>query len=321
MLLYKHNRVKEGKTMQYRRSEGRVYLDEADIKRYNAKTTELISLYLNLTPDAITPDMVMEMAEACGFELSRAYSEILAVMCGLDTAGRDRALFRNYFIPMVKLLDPTDYENDPYYKNISFKPRKIGRWELKTMKLKSCEAFICDDFAVTESRELIPKLGFFMREFEYPAILEDGREWMTLLPNETVTTLPAVKKAHGKVLTYGVGLGYFAYMCQRKPEVESVTIVELSADAAEMFKTEILPQFEHPEKVNVIVGDAIEFAEKTAPSGDYDFIFADIWHDVGDGRELYLKFKSFERLYPASTEFEYWLEASILCYIDESLWK
>lgn len=303
------------------RSEGRVYLPETEIKRCNAKTAELISLYLNFTPDAITPDMVAEMSEACGFDASRAYAEILAVMCGLDTVGRDRALFRNYFIPMVKELSPEPFENDPYYKNISFAPRKKGKWELKTMRLKPCEAFVRNDFTVTEHGELIPQLGFFMREFEYPAILENGREWMTLLPNETVTTLPAIGRARGNVLTYGVGLGYFTYMCHLKPEVDSVTVVELSDDAAELFKTEILPQFSHPEKVSVIVADAVEFAEKTAPAAGYDFIFADIWHDVGDGRELYLKFKSFEHLYPDTTEFAYWLEDSILCYLDEKLWK
>ncbi len=303
------------------RSEGRIYIPESDIKRYNAKTAELLSLYLNFTPNAITPDMVTEMADACGFDNSRAYSEILAVLCGLDTAGRDKPLFRNYFIPMVKELDPADFENDPYCQNIVFPSEKRGKWEMKTMSLAPCEAFIRNDFTVTEHGELIPQLGFFMREFKYPAILEGGREWMTLLPNETVTTLPAVSKAHGKVLTYGVGLGYFTYMCHRKPEVESVTVVELSEDAAELFKTVILPQFEHPEKVNVIIGDAVEYAEKTAPHMDYDFIFADIWHDVGDGRELYLKFKSFEPLYAEKTEFSYWLEASILCYLDEKLWK
>ncbi len=305
---------------EYRRSEGRVYIPESDIKRYNARTAELLSLYLNLTPDAITPDMVTEMAEACGFDNSRAYAEILAVMCGLDTVGADRALFRNYFIPMTKELSPETFESDPYYQNIRFDPRKKGRWELKTMKLAPCEAFIRNDFCVTEHGEMIPQLGFFMREFSYPAILEGGREWMTLLPNETVTTLPAVARARGNVLTYGVGLGYFTYMCHRKPEVESVTVIELSEDAAELFRTEILPQFEHPEKVNLIVADAVKYAEKTAPAAGYDFIFADIWHDVGDGRELYLKFKSLEPLYPANTEFSYWLEDSILCYLDEKLW-
>ncbi len=290
------------------------------IKRLNARTAELLSLYLNLSPDAITYEMVTEMKDACGFDSSRAYAEILAVLCGLDSAGKDKAHFRNWFLPMVRELDPAEFENDPYYKNIRFPSKKLGKWEMKTMSLAPCEGFICDDFIVTDRGELIPQLGFFMRDFSYPAILENGREWMTLLPNETVTTLPAVNKANGKVLTYGLGLGYFIYMCQRKDEVESVTAVELSADAATLFANEILPQFEHPEKVNVIVADAVEYAEQTAPSVGYDFIFADIWHDVGDGRSLYNKFKSFEYLYPEKTEFAYWLEKSILCYMDPSLW-
>lgn len=291
-----------------------------DVKNCNARNVELLSLFLNLSPDAVTPEMVFEMAETCGISNSVAYAEILAAYFDLDVVGRDKAYFRNYIIPMVKELDPSSFESDPYYRNIKFPNKKTGKWEMKTMKLKACEAFIRDDFIVTENKELIPQLGFFMREFSYPAILEGGREWMTLLPNETVTTLPAVEKAHGKVLTYGLGLGYFPYMCQRKENVESVTIVELSADAAELFKREILPQFEHPEKIEVIVSDALIYAEKTAPTMDYDFIFADIWHDVGDGRGLYSKFKSFEKLYPKKTEFAYWLEKSILCYMDLSLW-
>lgn len=291
-----------------------------DIKFYNAKTVELLSLYLNLTPDAITVDMVKEMADFGGMDNSRAYAEILAVLFGLDAAGRDKAFFRNYIVPMVKELDPAVFESDPYYRNIKFPNKTVGKWEMKTMELKPCEGFVRDDFTVTPNGEMIPQLGFFMRKFSYPAILENGREWMTLLPNETVTTLPAIKKAHGKVLTYGLGLGYFVYMCQRKEEVEEVTAVELSNDAAELFRENILPQFEHPEKVKIIVGDAIEYAEKTAPFMEYDFIFADIWHDVGDGRELYSKFKSFEKLYGDRVRFEYWLERSILCYQDPSLW-
>lgn len=287
-------------------------MSSEDIKYYNAKNIELLSLFLNLSPDAITADMVTEMSASCGMDHARAYAEILAVFFGIDAAGRDKAYFRNYVVPMVKELDPATFESDPYYRNIKFPSKKTGKWEMKTMKLKACEGFIRDDFIVTKDKELIPQLGFFMREFSYPAILEGGREWMTLLPNETVTTLPAVERAHGKVLTYGLGLGYFPYMCQRKDDVTSVTVVELSSDAAELFKTEILPQFEHPEKIEVIVSDALVYAEKTAPKMDYDFIFADIWHDVGDGRELYSKFKSFEKLYPEKTEFAYWLEKSIL---------
>jgi hypothetical protein len=53
--------------------------------------------------------------------------------------------------------------------------------------------------------------------------------------------------------------------------------------------------------------------------GDFDFAFADIWHDVGDGRELYHRFRS-EAARFAHTEFTYWLEDSILCYERPELW-
>lgn len=298
----------------------RIILPRGEIRRLNAKTAELVSLYLNLTPDAVKPEMVSEMAGACGISRELAFANIMAVVCGLDVEGADRALFNNYFVPMIHELDIRDFQSDPYYKNIKIKPGKSGRWELRTMSIRPCEAFVCRDFDVTERGELIPQLGFFTDEFPYPAVLEDGREWMTLMPNETVTTLPAVGRAHGRVLTYGLGLGYFAYMCSRKENVESVTVVERSEDAVTLFRNVILPQFEHPEKITVITDDALKFAEKRAPSGGYDFIFADIWHDVGDGRELYRKFKSFEPLYPPKTEFSYWLEDTIRCYENGELW-
>ncbi len=298
----------------------RLILPRDEIRRCNSRTAELVSLYLNLSPDAIKPETVNELATACGFSRERAFAEILAVLCGLDAAGADKALFRNYFIPMVHELDPEEFEADAYYKNIRIKEKKLGKWELSVGHLAPCEAFVCRDFVVTDRGELIPQLGFFMRDFSYPAVLEGGREWMTLMPNETVTTLPAIHRANGRVLTYGLGLGYFAYMCSEKPEVTSVTVVERSYEAAELFRAVIHPQFSHPEKINIIIGDAVEFAERRAPSLGFDFIFADIWHDVGDGRALYRTFKSFEALYPPSTEFSYWLEDTILCYEREELW-
>lgn len=279
-----------------------------------------MSLFLNLTPDAVKPEMVEETARACGIGRELAFSNILAVLCGLDPDGADKALFYNYFVPMVHELDASVFEDDPYYRTIKITPQRIGRWELKTMRLAPCEAFVCRDFVVTDRRELIPQLGFFMRGFSYPAVLEGGREWMTLMPNETVTTLPAVERAHGRVLTYGLGLGYFAYMCSLRDCVSSVTVVERSREAAELFSRIILPQFSHPEKIELVIADAVEYARTSAPSRGFDFIFADIWHDAGDGRELYRTFKSFEPLYPSGTEFSYWLEDTILCYEDAELW-
>lgn len=298
----------------------KIILPQVETRRLNAKTAELVAAFLNLAADAVKPDMVNDMAESCGISRSLAFANIMAVICGLDADGADKALFNNYFVPMVHELDASDFRRDPYYRNIKITPGKSGRWELRNMRLAPCEAFVCRDFVVTACGELIPQLGFFMEGFDYPAVLEDGREWMTLMPNETVTTLPAVGRAHGRVLTYGLGLGYFAYMCSLKDDVESVTVVERSEDVASLFRSVILPQFTRPDKIKLVIGDAVAFAEHDAPRGGFDFIFADIWHDVGDGRGLYKKFKSFEHLYGAKTEFSYWLEDSILCYENAELW-
>lgn len=289
------------------------------IRTYNDGVVRMMSVVLNLAADALDAATVDEIARECGVSRAYAYAECLAALCGLDTSGRDRDLFRHYFVPMIRELDPADFENDAYYQNIRIKPGKSGKWEYRQMKLKPCEAFVCNDFLVTKDMRMIPQLGFFMREFTYPAVLEGGREWMTLMPNETVTTRPALERAHGRVLTFGLGLGYFAYMAARKSEVESVTVVDIGADAIALFEQNLLPQMECREKIKVVHADAFAYAEEHYPKSEFDFVFADIWHDVSDGKDMYLRFKSMEKLAP-DMEYTYWLEESIKCYLDDALW-
>ena len=47
--------------------------------------------------------------------------------------------------------------------------------------------------------------------------------------------------------------------------------------------------------------------------GKYDFVFTDLWHDVSDGIDMYLKMKKYEKQSPIL--FSYWIEKSILCYL------
>ncbi|MBR7095989.1 MAG: hypothetical protein IKC73_07205 [Clostridia bacterium] len=294
-------------------------LEPEAIRAYNSETMRLLSLYLDLGADTVTREDVLALVSACGLSRERAYATLLASVCGLEPEGRDRVYFEEYFVPMVRECDPAPFLDDPYYKTVRIPERKSGRWELRHQSLSPCEAFVRDDLRVLPDGRLIPSLGFFMEEFPYPAVLENGREWMTLMPNETVTTLPAVTAAHGRVLTFGLGLGYFAFRASEKPEVESVTVVELSEDAAALFQENILPHFPHKEKVKLVLSDAFDFLEKMPPDA-YDFAFADIWHDVGDGRPLYHRFKTYESRFP-HTEFTYWIEDSILCYERPELWK
>ncbi|MBR2010300.1 MAG: hypothetical protein IKA06_00930 [Clostridia bacterium] len=293
-------------------------LSEAEIRRNNSDLAELFSLYLNLMPNAIDNEMVSELAQSCHISRAEAYAQYLAAMAGLDAGGRDRSFFRYWLAPAIHELDPTAYTSDPYFKSIKILPDTRGKWALKTECLRPLEAFVCNDFVITPDRRMIPQIGFFNEEYPFPAVLENGREWMTLQPNEMVTTYPAIRAAHGRVATFGLGLGYFAYHAAEKENVESVTVVDVSPQVIDLFQTHILPQFPHKEKIKLVCEDAFSFADKRL-DGNFDFVFADIWHDAGDGKELYLKMKAYEKKHPL-IDFTFWLEDTIKCYLDETLW-
>ncbi len=288
------------------------------VRRYNSRLMDLFSLYMNLFPTAIDGDMVRGLAEDCGISLSHAFAHCFAALMQLDAAGEDRIFFEHWLRPAVRELETEPYTRDAYFKNIRIPTDMRGKWELRQEVLQPFEPFVCNDIEVTEDRRMIPRIGFFKEAYPFPAVLENGREWMTLQPNEMVTTWPAIKEAHGRVLTYGLGLGYFAYHAAEKPEVESVTVVDLSEDVIDLFKKHILPQFPHKEKIRLVNEDAFAFAD-TKMGGSFDFVFGDIWHDAGDGRELYLRMKAWETQYP-DIKFSFWLEDTIKCYLDEDLW-
>lgn len=266
-----------------------------------------LSLLMNTAPDIITPELMEG-----GDEIR--YAAYLALFSGVDTdTPGGKEMYRKYYIPMVKRLDPDVFESDPYYRNIKLPECTCGNWQFTNMTCKAYEMFVAGDPTVCTDGTVIPQIGYFERDFSYPAVLEGGREWMTLMPNETITTLPSVDRSFGKVLSFGLGLGYFAYMASIKPDVESVTVVERDNSVIELFNTHILPQFPYKDKIKIIQSDAFEFADRHICDG-WDHIFADIWHDPSDGCELYLKFKEYEKNVPEGT-FSYWIEDTIKLYL------
>ncbi len=287
------------------------------IRSDNARILRQLSLYLNLMPDAIDGRMVDEISFGCDKEQREyAYATLLATYCGFDIVDskEDKAFFRERFTRMCNIQKITEFENDPYYKNIKFPDVANESWEFRVMSFKPYEAFLANESVLDKDGRLFPQIGFFEKSFSYPAALQDGREWMTVTPHEIRTTMPAVRKGFGNVLTYGLGLGYFPYMAHMKNNVKSVTIVEKDERVIELFTKYILPQFPEKEKIRVICADAFEFAEKETSENFYDFIFADTWHDPSDGVEMYEKFKECEKYSPKS-QYMYWIEKTLKYYM------
>jgi hypothetical protein len=285
------------------------------IKEKNYKVFALLSNYLNNAPDFITKDEIDDITSS-GVSSEYAFAVILAAAFGLDIVDNtsDKEFFNHYFMKMIHPLDTEEYANNPYYKNIKFPAIKIGNSELKYEAYKPFEGFVCNDIIETKEGRQIPQVGFFEKEFKFPAVLENGRIWMTVTPNEIETMKEAIEKSSGQVLTFGLGLGYYAYMVSEKENVESVTIVDSNEDVIQLFQQYILPQFKNAAKIQIIKADAFDYARKHIGQGKYDFVFTDLWHDVSDGIDMYLKMKQYEHLCP-DTEFMYWIEKSMLCYL------
>lgn len=284
--------------------------------RYNRVLLEKMSIFLNCEPDFVQKEIIDELCTDCGLTAEEAFAFVLAAAVGMDTENNpgDRELFERYFPDMLHRLDYDEFASDPYLTTVTVPGKNEGTWELKYESYKPYEAFACGDLRGFSDGRVIPQIGFFDREFRYPAVLENGREWMLITPNEIVTMREPIRHAHGKVLTFGLGLGYFSFMAARKPDVSSVTVVERDRNVIRLFDTYIRPQLPCADKITVLHDDAYQYAEKRMKAGKYDVVFADIWHDPSDGVTAYRKLKKYERLLPKA-EFLYWIEPTLKFYL------
>ncbi|MDE6474096.1 MAG: hypothetical protein K2L70_03270 [Clostridia bacterium] len=277
-----------------------------DWQRLNGEILSKVSRYLTFAERAIDTAQVDEVA-SCGVSRHRAVELLFANYLDLD------GLAQKYYLPyMLKGLDKREYHSNEYYSNISFDYASNGEWELKKDFYAPYEIFVQDDF-VYDFQKVLPQLGYFEEVFQYPAVYQDGRLWMSVTPNEINTMKEPISKARGKTLTFGLGLGYFAYMCAIKENVTSVTIVEKDKSVIQLFEQNILPQFVCKDKIRIICDDAFDFIEKMR-DGEYDYAFVDIYHDAGDGAETYKRFKQ-KRSKFSATKFDFWIEKTIKYYI------
>lgn len=275
----------------------------------NFRLTRLYANYLENYNEIINSEMMHALCGDGTIDEADGFAAILCQIFGLDIDGsaEERALIRDYITPSVRVMEAERYLNNPYYRNIVIPEVKKGKWELKREIYPAYRGVIAGDMILLDNFREVPPLGFFKEEFEFPAVLEDDNEWMTLTPVDLDTSDEAIERAHGKVVTFGLGLGYYTYMVSEKESVESVTVVEKSRDVIALFEEYILPQFSHPEKVRIVNVDAFEYAENIMPAECFDVAFVDTWRDASDGAPMYEKMKKLECLSP-DTEFIYWIE-------------
>ena len=281
-----------------------------DYKIYNEKYLTLLSDYLNNHECIITENMINKVCNE-GVNDERAFL-LLFNQIFLDS--QDYILKEKYLPFSFYKLNQEIYKENPYYKNITFNNYKYKKWVLKKDKYRPYQGFVCNDFRCLEDGRIIPQIGYFDKPFHYLAIYQNQRMWMSITPNEIETMKEPINMANGNVLTFGLGLGYFAYMVSLKECVNKVIIVEKDNNVIDLFKNVILPQFRFKDKILIINEDAFTFLNDKENLNEINFVFCDIWHDVEDGLDLYLKFKHYENDFP-DIKFTYWIEKTIKAYL------
>ena len=279
----------------------------------NERILERISQYLTFTPCAIKPADVASLAADYSLTPNEAYLALLAAQLDLDPSKpEDARLYRGYLPQMVRRHDPAIYEADAYFRTVRPSCGDHAAVDLVYETIEPMELFVADDFRVDERGRILPQLGWFDQAFSFPAIREDGRVWMTITPNEINTIQPAVQASRGKVLTFGLGLGYYAFHCLLKDDVASVTVVEKNPAVIDVFTRLLLPFFPRKDALHIIQADAFDYAANTMPGESFDTVFTDLWHDVADGIPLYQRMKALEVPGP---NYLYWIEKTLRVYM------
>ncbi len=228
----------------------------AELREANNNAAWSMSEFINETPCAITERLMKEADPEGELPEELLYAAFMAGFCGIH---EDDTTINGYFHDAVHCLETRKYLDNPYLENIKFPDTATRHWKFTHYSYRPYEAFICNDIDIDKNLREVPQIGFFRERFAYPAVEQDGREWMAVKPSEIETMRAPIEEATGRVVTFGLGLGYFAYMVSEKPDVTSLDIVERSEEAIALFERHILPQFPNKEKIRIIRSDAFWF--------------------------------------------------------------
>ena len=227
--------------------------------------------------------------------------------------GRMDGEYRDRLFSAFRVLDGEAFMKDPYLQRVRLNgPKREGNFLLTEVRYQKGELL---QYRMPDYEGEYPALsvGCFSSPVRTLALYENGMPWMTVCPSEISSMEKEMRHAHGRVLTLGLGLGYYAMVVSQSPEVSSVTIVEREKSVISLFRQYILPFFPQPDKIHIVEADALDYCAKLT-DGQFDYCFADLWAGQEDGAPMYLALK--DLLSPLRhMETEYWIEKEIRAYL------
>ncbi len=218
-----------------------------------------------------------------------------------------------YDINAPLFIDSSVYNDNPYIKNIKLDKICDKHFSYELVTIEKGYLFNSDAIVDDKDRELkdYMKLRALKEDIKAIFLYQDNKEWMMSVPSEFITNDPFAYKAKGKVITFGLGIGYFVYMALLNKNVESITVIEKEREVINIFN-KIKDQFPNINKVNIINGDAFDYFNEQYLNS-FDYIYVDIYKSSDDGR--FLIEKLLEQYLPPIDKCDFWIENSCLSII------
>ena len=209
-------------------------------------------------------------------------------------------------------IEKKDYINNPYLQNINFKDIKLKDFSYETVTIEKGYLFNIDEIQDDKNKELNDYmiLRAYKQDTDMMFLKQEKQEWMMASISEFRTNDPYAKKAHGNIITFGLGIGYFVYIASLNENVKSITVIEKSKEVIELFN-QIKDQFPN-KKINIINGDAFDYFNEQYLK-QFDYIYVDIYQNNVDGRIMIEKL--LEQYLPPYDSCNFWIENSCLSIV------
>ena len=300
-----------------RKNADKALFDAIEAILFEEGVDEVFNMLLTYDYSEVIANLPKEGYILSAMSEEERFLALLAGACyeieGGGEIGEFAQLLSDSYFESIEVLKPASITEEPYYKLLQKVPNfKSKGIEFGMRKYEAFQPFLskrrrfCSDFEITPK----PSIACFPTSVSYPALSSNGEIWMSLIPHEINSMKEDFDLFEGNVLIYGLGLGYAAFEASRKEEVSKVTVIEKDPVILSFFKEHILPLFPNKDKVELIEGDAIDFAEEHKDRA-YDVLFADLWHTGEDGLRIYASLKRNEG---AAKTNRYWVEEEMLIY-------
>lgn len=146
-------------------------------------------------------------------------------------------------------------------------PGQSGNWRVFTTTLTEADAKL-ENVRMAFSGE-----RRYVRAGTYTVLAQGPTVVMSDTPAEKQEHYEPARRAVGRVLINGLGLGLIARACLAKPEIESVTVIELSPDVIALTAPHVVDP-----RLEIIQADAYTWEP---PRGlVYDVVWHDIWPTI-----------------------------------------